>query len=384
MQTKQSRNRGVGRYVSEIVKEFIKISHNHEIILIANDNYNDTEESLKSILGEAKILFWHYREAAQRDVQKDREKFILKLRPDIVWMPSLQEGFDEPTETSVNKTVGSTCIWVSTVHDVIPIIFKEDYLRLTDVHDWYYEKVTHSKNSDYIFTVSEFSKNKISELFPFDKSKIFVIPPAVNMDMFNENVGTKIDVGTKKESKPYILFVGGYNPHKNVERLIQAYSILPKNIQSKYKLLLVGEHIEGNMRTVLGEDNFENVEFLTGISDDALINIYKNSSLFVFPSYAEGFGIPPLEAMACGIPTLTSNAHSLPEVTYMTEAMFDPFDVAQISNKIRVGLTDEVFREKLIANGLARAKHYSWKKSAEYMLHCFEEINTNHNLKKEK
>lgn len=384
MQTNQSRNRGVGRYVSEIVKEFIKISHNHEIILIANDNYNDTEESLKSILGEAKILFWHYREAAPRDVQKDREKFILKLRPDLVWMPSLQEGFDEQTATSVNKTVGSSCIWVSTVHDVIPIIFKEEYLRDADAHDWYYEKVLHSKNCDYIFTVSEFSKNKISELFPFDKSKIFVIPPAVNMDMFKENVDTTIDVGTEKESKPYILFVGSYNPHKNVERLVQAYSILPKNIRSKYKLLLVGAGLAHYLKPFFNKNKFENVEILTDISDDDLINFYKNSSLFVFPSYAEGFGIPPLEAMACGVPTLTSNAQSLPEVTYMTEAMFDPFDVAQISNKIHVGLTDEVFRKKLIANGLARAKHYSWKKSAEYMLHCFEEINTNHNLKKEK
>lgn len=369
MQTRQSRNRGVGRYVSEIVKEFVKLAYHHEVLLIANDNYGDTEESLKSILGEVNIVFWKYSQANAKDVQKDRERFILKLRPDIVWMPSLQEGFGEDTVTSVNKTIGSFCTWVSTVHDVIPIIFKEDYLKDPVTRNWYEEKLEQSRKNDYLFTVSEFSKDRIAELLPFDKSKIFIVPPAVNLEVFNANGEDERIIGSQ-----YILFVSGYNPHKNVDRLIKAYSILPENIRSKYKLLLVGSHLAHHHRQYVIDNDMQNVEFIEGVTNDELINYYRNCSLFVFPSYAEGFGIPPLEAMACGAPTVTSNAHSLPEVIGMTEAMFDPFDIEHMSSIMSRGLTDEVFRQKLLQNGIERTHHFGWKKSAQHALNYFEEI----------
>lgn len=369
MQTRQSRNRGVGRYVSEIVKEFVKLTHDHEVLLIANDNYGDTEESLRSILGDVNVVFWSYSQANPRDIQKDRERFIIKLRPDIVWMPSLQEGFDEDTVTSVNKTPGSFCTWVSTVHDVIPIIFKEEYLKDPVGRNWYEEKLEQSRKNDYLFTVSEFSKDRISELLPFDKSKIFVVPPAVNLDMFNV-AGEELSANMT----PYIMFVSGYNPHKNVDALIKAYSVLPKDVRTKYKLLLVGSALAHHHQQDVLDNNVENVEFIEGISNDELITYYRNCSLFVFPSYAEGFGIPPLEAMACGAPTITSNAHSLPEVIGMTEAMFDPFNIEDMSNMICKGLTDESFRQKLLQNGVERTNHFGWKKSAQYALNCFEEI----------
>lgn len=374
MQTHQSRDRGVGRYICETVKEFIKISHNHDVILVANDNYGDTEESLQNKLGKVKIAFWSYRAGIKtQDLQRNREKFILNLRPDIVYMLSLQEGFGENTVTSVNKTVDSSCIWVTNLPDVIPLIFKEDYLVDPTATSWYNEKLSQTLKSDYIVTVSEFSRARISELLPFDKSKIFVMTPAVDRDIFNlEKTIPQADV------TPYILFVSGYNPHKNIERLIQAYSRLPKDIRSTYKLLLIGKHLDHYLRPYLVDNNIQNVEILENVSDNDLINYYKNSSLFVFPSYAEGFGIPPLEAMACGVPTITSNAHSLPEVSGMYASMFNPFDTSQISNMMHRALTDHRYRKALIDNGLKRAKHYTWRKSAEYMLQCFEEINNNH------
>ena len=375
MQTHQSRKRGVGRYVSEIVREFVKLAHNHEVILVANDNYGDTQESLQAVLGDVQIAFWSFHAGDVRDVQRDREKFILKRRPDLVWMPSLQEGHGEDTVTSINKTVDSACIWVTTVHDVIPLILREDYLKDPNTRNWYEEKVVQSRKSDYLFTVSEFSKDKISELLPFDKSKIFVVPPAVNLDMFNANEDAPID------ASPYILFVSGYNPHKNVERLIKAYSILPEGVRTTYKLLLVGAALADHHYQYVIDNNIQNVEFLHSVSTDELINYYRNCSLFVFPSYAEGFGIPPLEAMACGAPTITSNAHSLPEVVGMAEAMFDPFDVDQMSGVMHRGLVDDAFRKELIYNGTERARQFGWKKSAQYAMGCFEEMYKNHIVK---
>lgn len=386
MQTRQSKNRGVGRYIFEIVKEFIEISHNHDIILVANDNYGDTEKSLQNILGNVKIKFWNYHNDSIENLQKDRENFILQLKPDIVWMANLQEGFDEDTVTSI-KTVKANCIWISTLYDVIPIIFKEEYLKKSNVANWYNEKISQTKKSDYIFTISDFSKKKISELLNFDKSKIFIIPPAVNKNTFNEekplirnnvfesDFRKKILNKKQKVSKnSYILFVSGYNPHKNVQSLIEAYSILPESVTSNYRLLLIGKDLLRHHQNLLNDKNIKNIEFLDNVNNDDLINYYKNSSLFVFPSYAEGFGIPPLEAMACGIPTITSNSQSLPEVVGMKEAMFDPYDIQQMANMMHRALTDEEFREKLINNGLKRANHFCWKKSSKYMLECFENI----------
>lgn len=369
MQTRQSRNRGVGRYISEIVKELVKLADTHEVLLIANDNFGDTRESLCAELGEVNVIFWSYSQANARNVQKDRERFILRLRPDIVWMPSLQEGFGEDTVTSVNKTSGSFCTWVSTVHDVIPIIFKEEYLKDPTTRSWYEEKLEQSRKNDYLFTVSEFSRDRISELLPFDKSKIFIVPPAVNLNVFNTN---KDD--SPIHTSPYILFVSGYNPHKNVERLIKAYSLLPDDVRATYKLLLVGAALAHHHQQYVVDNGIQNVEFLQGTSNDELINYYRNASLFVFPSYAEGFGIPPLEAMACGVPTITSNAHSLPEVVGMADAMFDPFDIDHISRVMCRGLTDNLFRQELISNGTERANYFGWKKSAQYALNCFEEM----------
>lgn len=373
MQTHQSRNRGVGRYIREIVKEFVKISKHHEVILIANDNYNDTEQSLLNVLGDVRIEFWKYREGANmRDLQRDRERFILSFNPDIAYMMSLQEGNHEPTVTSINKTNRSKCAWVTNLPDVIPLIFKDDLSR-TRSFNWYDEKIQQTKKSDYIITVSEFSKERISELLHFDKSKIFTVTPAVNADVFNcEKMQSPIN-------DHYILFVSGYNEHKNIERLIQAYSILPQDIKSNYKLLLIGKHLNHHLRQYLDSNNFQNVEILENVRDDELVNYYRGSSLFVFPSYAEGFGIPPLEAMACGVPTITSNAHSLPEVTDISEAMFDPYNIQQMSEMISHALIDNDFRQKLINNGLKRANHYSWKKSAKHMLQFFEQIYKQHN-----
>lgn len=368
MQTRQSRNRGVGRYISEIIKEFLKIAQDHQVILIANDNYGDTKASLVNTLGRCNIAFWKYcDDLTVEELQADRERFILSFNPDLVYMLSLQEGFHEKTVASISKPAGSKCVWVTNLPDVIPILFRDQYLKDPTTASWYDEKILQTKKSDYIITVSEFSKDRISELLPFNKSKIFIIPPAVDKNIFKPK-------DTLSELGQYILFVSGYNPHKNIERLIQAYSIIPEDIRSTYKLVLIGNHLQHNLKDFLSRNDIQNVQILEGISDDELVNYYKNSSLFVFPSYGEGFGIPPLEAMACGIPTITSNAHSLPEVTANPNGMFNPFDTQQIANMIHRGLTDTAFRQELINSGLEQANRYTWEKSAKQTLQCLESI----------
>jgi glycosyltransferase involved in cell wall biosynthesis len=116
------------------------------------------------------------------------------------------------------------------------------------------------------------------------------------------------------------------------------------------------------------------VVFTGRVDQDDLPFIYNGADLFVYPSFAEGFGIPPLEAMACGVPVITSNTTSLPEVIGDAGIMFNPWDIKEICNAMQMVLFDTVLQRKLIARGLKQAKKFSWQKSAEKVLKCYEDI----------
>lgn len=387
-QSKASRNRGVGRYIIELLKEFMPIAKQHEILLFVNSSYSESIEEIKQIFNSKNIVIWNqenknvsglYGDDETRKQQEiEREQFILNLNPDIVWVPNLQEGESENCVTSVKK-ISSKVIWVSTIYDLIPLMCEnKSYLENEKSKKWYYEKINHVKNSDYIITISNFSKQKIVELLNYNENNIFIIPPATNNKQFNNKIGeNKIT-----NQKPYILFVSGYNPHKNVISLLEACAFSFENhikrydifLQKKYDLILVGKNLKENLSEQAKKLSLKNIIFKDDVNDNELLDLYKNSSLFVFPSYAEGFGIPPLEAMSCGVPTITSNSMSLPEVVGYKEAMFEPFNIEQISNLIRKSLKDNNFKENLILNGLIRSEMFSWKKGAIELLNIFETI----------
>jgi glycosyltransferase involved in cell wall biosynthesis len=379
IQTDASKNRGVGRYITEILKEFFKLAKDHEIILVFNVSL------FFDVLIDEKFIFHRNNKGWQRidnniDLsgkngdserrkleEKNKEQFMLDLNPDIIWIPNLQEGLADNAVTSV-KQVSSNAVWVSTLYDVIPLIYKDSYLSNLKVGDWYKEKITHAENSDYIITISEYSKTKIKELTKCKEENIFIVPPAINNNIFNnQNL-------PKKNTKDYILYVSGYNPHKNVEALIEAYGNLNKELKNKYDLLLIGKSLHHHLYKFVEEKSIQNVIFKEDVPDNELIEIYKSSSLFVFPSYSEGFGIPPLEAMVCGVPTITSNAASLPEIVGWKDAMFDPNNKEDLTKLIEKSLTNETFKSQLIENGLKRCELFSWQKSAKALLNIFEKI----------
>lgn len=148
--------------------------------------------------------------------------------------------------------------------------------------------------------------------------------------------------------KPYILYVGNDYPHKNLKRLNSAFK---KIIESglDYQLILITEFV----------------------SEQELDNLYKNASLFVFPSLSEGFGLPPLEAMARGIPVVSSNATCLPEILGDAAVYFNPLDVDDMAEKIKKTLLDESLRKNLIEKGFEQIKKYSWEKMAEETLELY-------------
>lgn len=218
------------------------------------------------------------------------------------------------------------------------------------------------KNSKLIFTLSEFSKNDLFNELKINKDKTKIIHCS-----FSENFKF-LNISREK----IILSVASLQPYKNLEGLIKAFIFLKnKNKFFDYKLVLVGGYNKNVFaKTNLFElsKNRDDIVFTGYLSDEKLVEYYNKACLFVFPSFFEGFGIPPLEAMACGCPCVVSNAASLPEVCGDAAYYVNPYDVEDIARGIERVLTDENLRQDLIRKGFENIKRFSWQDSARKII----------------
>jgi len=211
------------------------------------------------------------------------------------------------------------------------------------------------KKARKIITVSYFSKKEITNLLNVPSEKIEVVYCGISEQfIFNPLI--------KKEN--YILTVSSLDPRKNLKNLILAFKKLKlKN----YKLLIVGSKNKVFSNHAIEQliKETPNIEFTGYVSDEELVNLYQRAKLFVYPSLYEGFGLPPLEAMACGTPVVVSNVASLPEVCGDAAYYVNPYEVNDISRGIETVLKDEHLQKELIQRGLERTKLFNWEKSAK-------------------
>lgn len=171
----------------------------------------------------------------------------------------------------------------------------------------------------------------------------------------------------------YLLAVGTLEPRKNLARLIEAYAQLPDEVRSRYSLRIAGG---GGWKQdgLQVARSTEGVQWMGSVSDDELVDLYRGASLFVYPSLAEGFGLPVVEAMASGTPVITSNVSSLIEVAGDAAATVDPLDVEALARTIADLLGDVTRREVLKQRGLARAAQFSWHRTAEQVLALYRQL----------
>ncbi len=381
LQTPSSKNRGVGRYTSEIVKEFLNLAKDkHELYLVLNGAFLEECESIidefSLIIPRSNIKCWQQylrpvSGISMNDLNTNlceliREYFIEGLEPDIVWSTNLQEGWHDDAVTSVKK-INTKAFFVTTLHDVIPLMFPQTHLVST-IKPWYQKKIEYTKQSDLILTVSKFSKAKIIEHLGVESANVYVAYNAISNKLF------KPKKHPLANDQPYILYVGGGDEHKNIGTLVAAYDILSEKLKKKYKIKFVGKNLHDVVPDLAKKNNinYKNFVFVSDANDSELVSIYQGADLFVYPSRSEGFGIPPLEAMACGVPVISSYAASLPEVIGFKEALFDPENTQELSRLITKVLTNEAFKVRLQQNGLKQAKKFSWHDSAVNILKIFE------------
>lgn len=236
------------------------------------------------------------------------------------------------------------------------------------------------KRADKIITVSQFSKQEIIKYLGVEKSKIVVMPNGVDLSVFHPNYSEQdICRVTQKYGIPreYLLYLGTIEPRKNLERLIQAYAQLKSEIPTAPKLVIAGGNgwlYESIYETVKIMSIESDVIFTGYINQEDLPILIKGAKIFLFPSLYEGFGMPPIEAMACGTPVIVSNAASLPEVVGDAAFFVDPFSADSIKESLKQLLYDEKKRFELSARGIERARQFTWDKSAEIIRKVCEEL----------
>jgi glycosyltransferase involved in cell wall biosynthesis len=254
--------------------------------------------------------------------------------------------------------------FMATVHDVKPLLFETGRRRM-NLNELIERSLVRDRwaRIDHVLTDSRCSKRDIMEQLGVPADRITVVYPGVELDRFGPAPVPQTGVGA---DRPYVLCVAGADPTKNVEVLVEAFSRLPGGVREGYDLVLAGDFRRRvDLHERVKQRGIERQTVFTGvISDERLIELYQRASLFVFPSRYEGFGLPVLEAMACGCPVISSSASSLPEVTGDAAILVEPSNVEGFMRQMERVLTDQALWSDLRERGLARAMQFSWDRTA--------------------
>jgi glycosyltransferase involved in cell wall biosynthesis len=267
---------------------------------------------------------------------------------------------------------------VVTIHDLTPI--KLPVYHTKKMIDHYISDIPQSlKKADMVIAVSNCTKNDILEHFDIAEERVRVTPEAANDNYKQISDKHAIDKvkGIYDIDKDYILFVGTLEPRKNLVNLLKAYSILPDYLKRDYALVLCGKkgwYYEEIFETVR-ELKLENKVIFTGYVPDKDIPLLMNgAAVFVYPSFYEGFGLPPLEAMACGTPVISTNVSSIPEVVGDAGILVSPTDVEELSDAMLRVLDNETLKAQLSEKGLKQASKFSWRATAEKTVELYNEV----------
>lgn len=230
-----------------------------------------------------------------------------------------------------------------------------------------------------VFCYTEFLKEKVIERFGLDPERVFITQPAVGDEMkpvMDRKALTRF-LASVGIDRPYLLFIGTLTKRKNVTGLIKAYHELVQQSGIDQQLVLLGEkgYYHEEIFDLVNTLNLHSrVIFVERRPHHELPLFYSGADLFVFPTFSEGFGLPPLEAMACGIPVVASNATCVPEVVGDAAVLVDPHNSEEMAAGIQLCLTDQKVRQELISKGLERAAQFSWEKSAVQVVTAYEKV----------
>jgi len=360
---------GVGTYTRNIVRALARLDHENDFFLLGSaekvNEIGSLPENFQSVPlppPETAKGYWMYHAVVRR------------LGCDLVHIPHL---FWVPHRLP--------CPYVVTVHDVLEHMYRArngSGLRRS-LHFLLTRSVL--KNAARIFAVSQFTKTEVQKLFGIPGDRIEVVYNAID-PRFLTGHATDADRQLLAEryqiTYPFLLYAGRISPHKNLVRIIEAFSALKAELgkQELYpdlKLIIIGDELSKHpdlRRTVIRGGVQNDVRFLGFVPIEVLRIFYDIAKVFVFPSLYEGFGLPPLEAMAHGTPVLTSNTSSIPEVVGNAAVLVNPENLFEMMRALQRVLLDTNLRERLRQAGYEQVKKFSWDRSVAEVLGGYQEV----------
>lgn len=271
------------------------------------------------------------------------------------------------------------CRTIVTIHDCIHLRLPE-YLPSRAAFVYAHTMIRlAARKADRVLTVSEASKRDILHYTGVSPDKVTVIYNGLDERFAGTPDAATIDRVRQRFQldHPFVLYVGNIKPHKNLERLIAAFAAARPDGPDGLKLVVIGDETSNypSVRQAVHRHRLDkHVRFFGFQPAATLVVFYRLARAFAFPSLCEGFGLPPLEAMANETPVVTSNVSSLPEVAGDAALLVDPYDVASIADGIRRAVTDEPLRQMLIARGRERARQFSWRQAAVDTLAAYRQV----------
>ena len=347
-------NNGLGKYIKYLINSLQEIDSNHHFFIIVNLELSNKIDIYNHKFKKIVVDIPHHPRVFMRPVyffwQHSFFKSLLKK--------NMIDVFHSPNPVPIFSTFGTP--YVVTIHDVAEYSIQRFSPFRQKLRIWATE--SSAKLSKEIITVSKYSQSEIVKKLNRESKNVHITYPGLTL---NPEFDDKIEF-----SKPYFLHVGGSRPNKNVRALISAFrGIKKKDIE----LYIVG-NTQGIMVDQREKKKLEKEGiYLKGlVSNEELVTYYKNAIALVYPSLYEGFGLPILEAMACGIPVITSNCTSMPEVGGEAVHYVDPYSIESIRVGMEKILTDEDYRQDLIRKGLKRYKKFSWEEAARKTIEVYE------------
>lgn len=387
-----SRLRGIGRYSLALAKSIVRNAGDHEIWILLNDLFPEAVEPLRAafsgLLPSDRIATFSvpaltpYQAAHDwrtRAAELIREYAIAELEPDVLHISSLFEGYVDNSLTSV-KAFDAQTITAVTLYDLIPYLNPARYLTDAGFKQHYYRKIDALKRADVLLAISAYCGDEATRELDISRERITNISSAVS-ESFRRISLSEGDIrdllGRHSIARPFVMTTGIVEPRKNLEGLIVAYSKLPIEMRRQHQLFMVCQATESNsakLRELASLNGLEPDELVLAgyVSDHDLVSLYNLCQLFVFPSFHEGFGLPALEAMACGAPVIGANATSIPEVIGREDALFDPHDISAMKSMLYRALTDIEFSNSLREYAHTRVRRFSWDETGRRAVQAFE------------
>lgn len=401
-QSTGSRSRGIGRYSLSLALAMVRNRREHDVLIALNGLFPDTIEPIRTafegLLPQENIHVWSAAApVASMDIANDwrrqsaelvREAFLASMRPDIVHVSSLFEGLVDDAVTSIGE-LSRTIPTAVTLYDLIPYVQRKPYLENPAVEAWYLGKIANLRRADLWLAISESSRREGIDYLGFPDDRSVNISTDADSHFQQQKISAESEDALRQKyglHRPFLMYTGGIDHRKNIEGLIRAFSKLPVLLRKSNQLAIVCS-IQPESRRLLEQLAAQHGlskgdVVLTGfVPEDHLLALYNLCSLFVFPSFHEGFGLPALEAMRCGAPVIAANTSSLPEVIGWDEALFDPHSDEAMASAMERAMSDATFQAELVKNGKNQSAKFSWDESAVRALDAMEHLHAERSAK---